>query len=278
MKKVSISAIFAILTLMFIAGGIAHEVKGNAEAAQRCYVAAFAAVIVPAVMAIKNVQDMQSAPLAFMNKQFLNLGDRPFTVAENALWNHIMGSKSAKEQTKKDLESGLLRIQTYTEAFRFEIADAATGTIELLNAATVYVEGAIPADFQGGTLPDGFNIAVSHIGLGFVADAAVTTAKAAIALATQPNAWPAALRNARLRFSQSGAVKANIACLYTGPFAASTGRPVEDDGLELQSPFILEERAGTKIELLAGTNAFASPAGGNFLEVKLYGAYISNRF
>jgi hypothetical protein len=279
MKNILFSGVFAILAILAIGAGIVHESNGNHDAAVRCYVAAFAAVIIPAVYHYNAKEHRVSgATFAFLNKQFFyDNGQEPYTAAELALLKHIMGPHG-KSETQKGLQSGALRLQTYARALRFEIADAATGTIELLNAATAYAEGSIPMEWNLGTLADGTNIAVSHIGLGFVADGTVTTAKAAIALATQPNAWPAALRNGRLRFSQSSAIKAVVDCMYCGPFAASFGRPVEDDGFELNSPIIFEEGKATLFELVSGANAFASPAGGNFLEIKFYGAYVSNRF
>jgi hypothetical protein len=273
MKNILFSGFFALLSVMFIVAGVANASNGNDNAAKRCYVAAFASVAIPAVAGAK-FQRMQE--LCFVNKSFFQATDNPWTRGEIALMQFM--AQNAKGQTQADAQGGRLKMETYARAFRFEIPDANSGNRELLNAATLYTDGVIPEEWDRGQLPDGWNIAVTHIGLGFVADGTVTAPLNAIALASLPNSWPAVLRNGKLKFSQAGAVKQQIDCLYTGTMAASFGRIGEDDAAELDTPFILEERKATKFELLgAGTAAFASPAGGNFLELRLRGVFVRPR-
>lgn len=273
MKNILFSGLFAILSLVAIGAGIANDTQGKHEVAVRCYVAAFAAV---AIVAVSRAKFQRMQELCFLNKSFFSRNDDPYTRAEIALMQHL--AMNAKGQTQADAAAGKLRMRTYVRSFIFEIADAFTGTVDLFTANSEFLEGAIPEEWHGGRLPEGFNVAISHIGLGFVADGAVATPRAAIALATLPNAWPAALRNGRMRVYQAGVVKLEVEPKFCGPQAASTGRGVEDDGLELQAPVILEEQKATKIELVtANAQAFASPAGGNFLEVKLYGVAVQHR-
>lgn len=273
MKNILFSGLFAILSLVAIGSGIANDMHGNHEVAVRCYVAAFAAVVIPGVAGAK-FQRMQE--LCFLNKSFFNRNEDPWTRSEIALLQHL--ANNGKGQTKEDAANGKIKIRTYTRSFIFEITDAFTGTVDLLTANSEFLEGAIPEEWHGGRLPEGYNVAISHVGIGFVADGAVATPRAAIALATLPNAWPAALRNGRIRFYQAGVVKQEIEPKFCGPQAASFGRAVEDDGLELQAPMVLEESKATRIELVtAAGQAFASPAGGNYLEIKLFGAACSLR-
>lgn len=273
MKNILFASFFAILSLVSIGAGVVNDSNGQHDAAVRCYVAAFAAVAIPAVAGAK-FQRMQE--LCFLNKSFFRMNEDPWTRAEVALMNHL--AANGKGQTKADAAQGKLKVRTYTRSFIFEIADAFTGSVDLLTANSEFLEGSIPEEWHNGKLPDGFNIAVTHIGIGFVADGVVASPRAAIALATLPNAWPAALRNGRIKFHQGGVVKEQIEPKFCGPQAASFGRAVEDDGLELQAPMILEEAKATRIELVtAAGQAFASPAGGNFLEIKIFGAFTSLR-
>lgn len=272
-SNILFSALFAILSLVFVAGGIVNDTKGDDQAAQRCYVAAFASVAIVAVSKAK-FQNLQE--LCFINKSFFGRNDDPWSRTEIALLQHL--AVNGKGQTKLDAAEGKLKLRTYVRSFIFEITDAFTGTVDLLTANSEFLEGSIPEEWHGGKLPEGYNVAISHVGLGFVADGAVTVPRGAIALATLPNAFPAALRNGRLRFYQAGQVKQEIEPKFCGPQAASFGKAVEDDGLELQAPMILEEVKATRIELVTSQGqAFASPAGGNFLEVKLYGVATSLR-
>lgn len=273
MKNILFSGLFAILSLVAIGAGVANDSNGNHDVAVRCYVAAFAAVAIPAVAGAK-FQRMQE--LCFLNKSFFNRNEDPWTRSEVALLQHL--AINGKGQTKQDASEGKIKIRTYTRSFIFEIADNFTGSVDLLTANSEFLEGAIPEEWHGGRLPEGFNVAISHIGIGFVADAAVVTPRAAIALATLPNAWVAALRNGRIKFYQAGVVRQEIEPKFCGPQAASFGRAVEDDGLELQAPMILEESKATRIELVtAAGQSFGAPVGGNFLEIKLFGAACSLR-
>jgi hypothetical protein len=269
MKNILISGLLAIMSLVFFAGSIAHNVDGNKEAATRCVVAGFSCAIIATIATTKF---QRSQELCFLNKSYFDKQEDPYTRAELALRQYLLGSPKSKDETKKAIQEGAIKMFPYWAALRFEIADAKSGNFDLLNAATDFSDGVIPEEWKNGRLPDGFNIAISHIGMGFVADGAVTTARDAIALASLPNSWPSVLRNGRLRIHQSNAIKLEVHNLFLGTMAASTGRLGEDDSAELDAPFILEEVKQTRIELLsAGAAAFASPAGGNFLEIRLRG-------
>lgn len=265
MKKLIVLSLFSILAFS-LSVGIVADANGHKEKAQMCYAVAFTTLAIPAVQTMRF-----GLTLGYINKTFFQSNDQPYSRAELALMQHL--ARHGKGQTQADAAAGKLKLRSYMRTFRFEIADAFSGNKELLNAATLYVDGVIPEEWNNGKLPAGWNIAISHIGVGFVADGAVTTPVAAIALASVVNSWPAILRNGKLRFSQANNVKEEVDAAFCGTLATSTGKFGEDDALELQAPFILEEEKSTKFELLgAGAQAFASPAGGNFLEIRLFGS------
>lgn len=260
--------IFALITLMFSAlvAGVVNDHNGHKNEAKICYAIAVAAIVAPALMAPRIAES-----LGFFNKPYLRVEDDPYTRSELALIQFL--GTNAKAQSQLDAGSGRTKFETYARAFRFVIPAAFNGRRELLNAASAFIQGAIPEEWNLGQLPLGYNVAVSHIRTGFVADAVVTTGQAGIAYTSQPNTWPSALRNGQLIFSQAGAIKAFVDVVHTGTMAAGFGSIGENDGLELQSPFILEENKATKFELYGSSGqAFASPAGGNLLELIMFGA------
>lgn len=268
MKNVKSILLGLVMLIAFVAGSkaVADE---NFERSSVCFI-----VLIAAMTAIPSSKSMGA--LGFMNKSYFQASDAPYSRAEVALIAHLI--TKGKAQSQNDFKDGNLKLETYARAFRFVIPNAFSGRRELLNAGSVFIQGAIPEEFNLGQLPDGYNIAVTHIRTGFVADAVVTTGQAAIALACQPNGYPAALRNGQLIFSQAGAIKSFVDVVLTGTMAASFGSVGEDDGLELQAPFILEENKATKFELYgASGQSFASPAGANILEVILYGAMVRLR-
>ena len=260
--------IFALVALMFSAlvAGVVNDHNGNKTEAKICYAIAVASFVAPALMTTPATDS-----LGFFNKPYLKVDDDPYTRSELALVQFLQ--TNAKAQSQLDAGSGRTKIETYARAFRFVVPNGFSGRRELLNAASQFIQGAIPEEWNLGQLPLGYNIAVSHVRTGFVADAVVTTGQGGIAYGSQPNSWPAALRNGQLIFSQAGAIKAFVDVVHTGTMAAGFGSIGENDGLELQSPFILEENKATKFELYgASGQAFASPAGGNLLEVIFMGA------
>lgn len=268
MKKLNSILLGLVLTAAFFVGCQAAAEENFEKSSVAFIVVVMAMTLLPS--------SKQLGSLGFMNKSYFQAQDQPFSRAEIALISHLVSK--GKAQSQEDFRNGNLKLETYARAFRFVIPGAFSGRRELLNAASAFIQGAIPEEFNLGQLPDGYNIAVTHVRTGFVADAVVTTGQAAIALASQPNGYPAALRNGQLIFSQAGAIKAFVDVVLTGTMAASFGSIGENDGLELQAPFILEENKATKFELYGSSGqAFASPAGGNILEVILYGAMVRLR-
>ncbi len=269
MKNINSILLGLVVLTAFVVACLSVSV-GNFE------VSSIAFIVVMAAMTFIPSSGKKHTSLGFMNKSYFNAQDEPYSRAEIALVNYLV--RSGKAQSQADFSSGKLKLETYARAFRFVIPNAFSGRRELLNAASVFIQGAIPEEFNLGQLPDGYNIAVTHVRTGFVADAVVTTGQAAIALASQPNGYPAALRNGQLIFSQAGAIKTFVDVVLTGTMAAGFGSIGENDGLELQAPFILEENKATKFELYGSSGlAFASPAGANILEVILYGAMVRLR-
>jgi len=253
--------------------GAVAAYNGQDQTAAKCWVVTIVSLAVPSYAS--NVT-LQNTSFGFLNKTYFVKTDDPYTRAELALLNFLIDN--GKKQTVEDLMNGDLKLETYERAFRFLVPAAASGRRELLNQGSVYLKGAIPDEWNQGALPDGYNIAVTHVRTGFVADAVVTTPQAGIAYGSQPNAWPAALRNGQLLFSQAGALKSFFDVIGTGTMAAGFGSIGENDGLELQAPFILEENKATKFELYGATGqSFASPAGGNLLELILFGAMVRAR-
>lgn len=268
MKTLSAYVLGFIMTLAMV-GTVYHAANNNTESTAVCLTVFVAsAVFMP--------QGKATGVLGFNNKSYFNGTDKPYTRAELALIEYLM--ENGKGQTQVDAASGKLKLETYAKGFRFKIPNNFTGRAELLNAASVALQGAIPEEFNLGQLPDGFNIAVSHVRASFVADASVTVAQGAVNLVNQPNSWPAALRNGQLVFSQASSIKQYFDVAACGSAAASQGKYAEEDGLELQAPFILEENKATKFELItASGQSFGAPVGGNYLELFLYGAFVRLR-
>lgn len=199
--------------------------------------------------------------------------DRPLTRAEKAVWDYLQSK--ARQSTIDLLVKGDLKIETYAESLLFTLPISQGGRRQLLDGSTSYFEGRIPQHFDRGALPEGMIIAVSHIGLGYATDAAIVVPEGDVDYVTQPNSWPAALRNAKMMFSQNGALVQEFRTKFTGTQAASTEPAVESDGIEFQRPFILEDVKATMLELYhpAGQTMPATPAN-LFLEVKLFGAVV----
>jgi hypothetical protein len=264
---------FALFTVFLISASLSVKcyADGNEDAAVKYQVVAMASLGAGSLGIQKQV-----TTLGFVSKSYFtdNPMDRPLTRAEKALWDYLSGNDSKKE-TVRLLQNGELKIETYAESLMFTIPISTGGRRDLLNASSNYFEGRIPQEWHQGSLPVGFNIAVSHVRLGYATDAVATVPEDDVDYVTQPNSWPAALRNSLIIISQNGAVVQQFRSKFAGTQAASTNRSVEGDGLEFQRPFILEEQKGTKIEIYSPQGVtFPSTPAGLFLEIALYGAAV----
>jgi hypothetical protein len=211
-----------------------------------------------------------------MGKTYFGEGQQPLTRAELALTEDL--KVNGKGQTQADAAAGKLKFESYNSSFRFVIPNNQAGKVVLFDQTKVFTEGAIPEEWDKGVLQPGVNVAVSHIRSGFVADAVNNVGQAGVAYASQPNAWPAALRNGRYVFFQSGANPRYVQPLFTGTMAASYLPIGEGDAYELQLPMIFREQKITRIELwIPAAQQFGAPAGANLLESTLIGSWIYPR-
>lgn len=264
---------FALFTVFLISASLSVKcyADGNDDAAVKYQVVSMASLGAGSLGINKQV-----TTLGFVSKSYFtdNPMDRPLTRAEKALWDYL-ASEDSKKETLLLLKKGELKIETYATSLLFTIPISTSGRRDLLNASVNYSEGRIPQEWHQAQLPVGFNIAVSHVRLGYATDPAITVPEGDVDYVTQPNLWPAALRNGRIIFTQNGSVVQDFQSKFAGTQAASTNRSVEGDGLEFQRPFILEEQKGTKIEIYSpdGVSFPATPAG-LFLEIALYGAAV----
>ncbi|GHM98810.1 hypothetical protein WSM22_03000 [Cytophagales bacterium WSM2-2] len=206
-------------------------------------------------------------------KNYFEYGQQPLTRAQLSLMNKL--AQDGKAQTLQDLLDKKLKFETYASTFRFVIPNAQAGKRTLFDVSKSYLEGAIPEEWDRGMLQDGVNISVSHIRTGFVADAVITVAQAGVAYASQPNSWPAALRNGRYMFQQSNGNPNFVQVQNTGTQAASFNPLGVGDAFELEEPIVFVEGKSAKFELwIPDSQAFASPAGANLLEINFYGSWI----
>lgn len=269
-KKFIALALFAVFAITASLSFKAYA-DGNDEAGIKYQVVALASMGAGSLGINKQV-----TTLGFVSKSYFTDSpmDRPLTRAEKALWDYLSGNDSKKE-TVRLLQKQELKIETYAESLLFTIPISTSGRRDLLNSASQYFEGRIPQEWHQAALPVGFNIAVSHIRLGYATDASVTVPEGDVDYVTQPNSWPAALRNSLIIISQNGAVVQQFRSKFAGTQAASTNRSVEGDGIEFQRPFILEEQKGTKIEIYCPQGvAFPATPAGLFLELAVFGAAV----
>lgn len=209
-------------------------------------------------------------------KVFFPEGSNPVTRAELALIADL--AANGKGQTQEDAKNGNLKIETYTSTFRFKVPNNQAGKVVLFDPSYGFAEGEIPEEWDRGQLAAGVNIAVSHIRTGFVADAAATRPANAVAYANLVNGWVAALRNGRYAFSQSNGNPVYVHVDKTGPQAASFQSSTEDDGIEFHSPIIFREQKTTRFELfIPAGQSFGAPAGGNYLELSMFGVWVRPR-
>lgn len=271
MKKSIIALLFFAFALSI--GSIAYgNVTGNEQLVNKACVVLVLSVALPMVAASKT-----TTFLGLKSKDYFDDSQNtPLTRAEKALWDYLK-SKNANSNTLKDLAAGNLRIVTYAESLKFQIAISTGGRIELLNYASVARQGRIAEEWNLGALPEGFNLAISHIRVAYGTDAALLP-EAIANYTTVPAAWPAALQHGQLIISQSGAIKERVSGRFLGSAVASTNNGVEGDGFEFHSPLILEEVKPTKIELFCpvGVTFPATPAI-LAVSVELFGAAIRQR-
>lgn len=233
------------------------------------------------MMAPATVFGKASTVLGFRKSYFSdNPNDRPLSRSDKALWDYLVstdpsGLSKSRQNTRDLLLKGDLKIETYAESLLFTLPISQGGRRTLLDASTSYFEGRIPQEWDRGALPEGFLLSISHIGLGYATDAAITVPEGDVDYVTQPNSWPAALRNAKVMFSQNGNLVQQFRAKFAGTQAASTEPAVEGDGLEFQKPFILEDVKSNLIELYhpSAVNMPATPAY-LFLEIKLFGSCV----
>lgn len=206
---------------------------------------------------------------------FYGSGD-PLTRAELALTDYIVAN--GKDQTQADAKNGKLKYDSYQASFRFVIPNNQAGKVVLFDQTKNFSEGSIPEEWDKGVLQEGTNIAIDHMSVGFVADAVIAAPQAGVAYATQPNGWPAALRNARFAFIQGNGQPFFVQARVLGSQAASFAPAVEGDGYELQAPIIFREKAVTRIELwIPAGQSFGAPAGANLLELNMTGSWMHPR-
>jgi hypothetical protein len=271
MKKSIVILLFSMF-LIGLVGTTYHEAKGNKQEATKYECILFASLAIPAI----HSQRMSKTHLGLLSKSYFtdSPADRPLTTAQKKLWDYLTGRK-AKLQTQQTLSDGDLKMETYAESLMFTMPISVGGRRDLLNQTNGYFEGRIPEEWNLGALPQGFNIAVSHIGVGYATDAAITVPEGDTDFVTQPNSWPAALRNSRIIISQNSTIVQQFRTKFAGSMAASTNNCVEGDGLEFQEPFILEEQKPIRIEIFCpqAVNFPATPAG-LFIEIKMFGACV----
>lgn len=253
---------------MLVSIAVVSEVKGNHE------ISAITSVATLAIGFVKGAGVHSATQVFGLQKYYFSeMDSNPLSRAEKELWSFLM--QNAKEQTKADLKKGALKIEKYARSLRVTIPVSSTGRRQLINAQTVYTQGAIPQEWHQGKLPEGCNIAVSHIGLGFASDAAITVPYGDVDYGTVVNSWPAGLRNSELIFSQNGMRKGGaLDCAFMGSKAASFGSAVESDGLELDRPMILEEGKPILIEQDSGAATYAATPAYQFLEINLLGVWV----
>jgi hypothetical protein len=258
-----------LLTIAFaVAASVYHEVKGDKNTA------AIYEMVVVALMAAPAIAVNQKSSYGYKAYFTDSADDRPLTRSDKELWDYIMSDK-ARIQTKQLLLDKKLKIETYSEHLMFTIPVSLAGRKQILNAATAYFEGRIPMEFNKGELPEGFLLAISHVRLGWATDATVTVPEGDVDYVTQPNSWPAALRNAKIMISQNSNLIQQFRAEFAGTQAASTQQAVEGDGIEFQKPFILEDSKPTVIEIYPpDAVVFPATPAGLFLDIALFGSCI----
>jgi hypothetical protein len=271
MKKIfNYASVLLMICMLSVA--VVSEANGHHE------VSAVSSVALLGAVGLKGIGVGASTQVFGLQKfYFSEMDANPLTRAEKELWNHLI--LKGRTQTITDLQAGKLKIGKYARAFRFQIPISSGGRNQLLNATSLYTEGAIPQEWNQAQLPAGVNIAISHIRLGFATDAAITTPQGDVDYVSNTDSWPAALRNSTILFSQDGnSLGGALDAVFMGTKAAGFMSAVESDGLELDRPMILEEVKPTLIEIFSpkGVTFAATPAY-QYLEIAVLGVWISPR-
>jgi len=261
---ISLIALFAVC----LALASVHLMNGDSASAKP-----FELVVV-ALTAVAFLAPAKNVLLGLERTSYFDKTSDPYTRAELELVKFL---QKAKPSTMQDLAAGNLILDSYSSSIMARIPISTVGTIELLNAASVFAEGRIPEEFNQGILPQGFNISVSHVLVGYATDAAVVVAEGDVDYTNLSDSWPAALRNGSLRFFQSGALVKR----FQGKLAGTKAAGVAGNGklgLEFQCPFILEEIKQNRIDLITpAAVAFPATPAGLFIELILVGACTRQR-
>jgi len=267
MKKFFILSLFVAFVLSTGAAITAYATD-NTDAAHKYELVSACSLLLGSNIA----NGKQSLILGGVSRSYFGLGQDPYTRAEIALLNFLSNNKGTAE-TYKQLSEKNVYIDTLTAALRFAIPISFTGTRDLITQSAQFFQGRIPEEWNQAQFPRGYNIAISHIQVGYASDAAITVPEGDVDFTNVTDSWPAALRNSQLRFSQAGALKGRYDVLFTGTKAAGQFNNVEGTGLELQAPLILEEGKATKLELVTPQGvAFPATPANLFIEILLFGA------
>jgi hypothetical protein len=193
------------------------------------------------------------------------------------LWNFLTKSKDARKQTIEDLMAGNLRIRSFAESFKFSIVGQ-SGNREIFTSANgPWRQGRIPELFNDAKLPNGTNVAISHMAASYVTDAAVTVPEGMATFSRVVTAWPAALANSELVIKQGAGIKEQLQLKNAASQANGFLSGVETDGYEFEVPFVLEEEKAIKFELRYA-EALAVPGTNNhFLSLDMIGAVCTKK-
>ncbi|MFO0414912.1 MAG: hypothetical protein ACK52I_22290 [Pseudomonadota bacterium] len=267
MKKFFILSIM-VAFLVSAGASIAAYASDNAEAAHKYELVAACSLLLGSNVATGKA----SVILGGFNRAYFAPGQDPYSRAEIALVNFLKNNKASQE-TYVNLQNQNIYVDTLTAALRFAIPISFTGTRDLITQSAQFFQGRIPEEWNQAQFPKGYNLAISHIQVGYASDASVTVPEGDVDFTNISDSWPAAFRNSQLRFSQAGALKGKYDVLFTGTKAAGQFNNVEGTGLELQAPMILEEGKATKLELITPQGvAFPATPANLFIEILLFGA------
>lgn len=192
-----------------------------------------------------------------------------------ALWNFLSKSDEVSGDTVDQLRKGNLKIVSFNASLKF-IITSMSGNQEIFTSATQWRQGRIPEIFNNAQLPDGTNLAVSHIGLAYATDATATVPEGDVDYTRVPTAWPAAMANGELVIHQNG-IKERIEAKFAGSQANGTQASVEADGYEFEAPFILQEKKQIKLEFRFAAGQAISGTNNHFLDICMIGAQIKKK-
>ena len=266
MKKFFILSLFMAFVLSTGAAITAYATD-NTDAAHKYELVSACSLM----LGVNVASGKQTLILGVAERSYFAVNQDPYERAELALIQFLEKNEASAE-TYRALEAKNMVIDSLTASLRFIIPISFTGTFDLVTQATQFRQGRIPEEWNQGSFLKGYNIAISHIQVGYASDAAVVVPEGDVDFTNVTDSWPAALRNAQLRFSQQGALKGKYDTVFMGTKAAST-LPNVESGFMLKSPLILEEGKSTKIELITPQGvAFPATPANLFVEILLSGA------